>query len=65
MAHIGHPILGDIVYGRKKPELGMSSQCLHAQNLCFTHPTTGEHIELCADLPDYFIEIIRKLDAKS
>ena len=62
MAHIGHPILGDVIYGRKKPELGMSSQCLHARTLCFTHPTTGERVELSADLPDYFIEVLSKLE---
>jgi len=62
LAYIGHPVLGDIVYGRKKPELGMSSQCLHARKLCFIHPSTGESIELVADLPDYFIDVITKLE---
>jgi len=64
MAHIGHPVLGDIIYGRKKPELGMSSQCLHAWKLCFIHPSTGESIELCAELPDYFTDIIDKLEKR-
>ena len=64
MAHIGHPVLGDIIYGRKKPELGMSSQCLHAWKLCFIHPSTGEQIELCAELPDYFTDIIDKLEKR-
>jgi len=62
MAYIGHPVLGDSVYGRKKPELGMSSQCLHAKKLCFLHPSTGERIDLCADLPDYFTDILVKLE---
>jgi len=62
MAYIGYPILGDVVYGRKKPELGMSSQCLHARKLCFTHPSTSERIELTSDLPEYFSEVITKLE---
>jgi len=62
MAFIGHPLLGDAVYGRKKPELGMSSQCLHASKLCFSHPSTNEHIILCAGLPDYFTDVLFKLD---
>jgi len=62
MAYIGYPVLGDVVYGRKKPELGMSSQCLHASKLCFIHPTTKESIELHADLPDYFTDVLKKLE---
>ena len=62
MAHIGHPVLGDMVYGKKKPELGMSSQCLHARRLNFVHPSTGESIELQADLPDYFVQVLAKLE---
>jgi len=65
MAHIGHPVLGDVIYGRKKPELGMKSQCLHAWKLCFLHPSTGQHIELCADLPDYFCDVLKKLEKKN
>jgi 23S rRNA pseudouridine1911/1915/1917 synthase len=62
MAHIGNPILGDIVYGRKKADLGMQSQCLHAKMLCFIHPSTGEEIVISSDLPDYFIEVLKKLE---
>ena len=61
MAHIGHPILGDMVYGRKKPELGLSSQCLHAGALCFTHPRTGLPVMVFAPMPQYFEEVIEKL----
>ena len=61
MAHIGHPIVGDTVYGHKKPELGMSSQCLHARMLCFIHPSTNVFVELSADLPDYFTQVLTKL----
>ena len=62
MAHIGHPILGDLVYGRKKPELGQSSQCLHAGQLCFRHPKDGRPVLVFADLPEYFKEVIEKLE---
>ncbi len=61
MAYIGHPILGDMVYGRKKPELGLSSQCLHAGALCFTHPRTGRPVMVFAPMPPYFEEVIAKL----
>jgi len=61
LAHLGNPILGDVVYGRKKPELGMSSQCLHAYKLCFLHPSTDKPVELIADLPGYFTEVLDKL----
>jgi 23S rRNA pseudouridine1911/1915/1917 synthase len=62
LSYIGFPILGDTVYGRKKPELGMNGQCLHAKKLRFLHPATKESVELCADLPDYFVEVLRKIN---
>ncbi|MCL2819652.1 MAG: RluA family pseudouridine synthase [Oscillospiraceae bacterium] len=65
MAFIGHPILGDTVYGRKKPELGMSSQCLHAWKLQFIHPSTGNNIELFAELPHYFTDILEELEKRA
>ncbi|MBQ3262019.1 MAG: RluA family pseudouridine synthase [Oscillospiraceae bacterium] len=61
MAHIGHPLLGDLVYGRKKPEKGLEGQCLHARSLRFVHPRTGETVEVTSDLPDYFKEVLAKL----
>ncbi len=61
MAHIGHPILGDTVYGRKKPELGQDSQCLHAGTLCFAHPRDGHLVIVHADLPEYFQQVLEKL----
>ena len=61
MAYIGHPILGDTVYGHKKPELGQDSQCLHAKELTFVHPRTGEPVTVSCPLPDYFLGILRKL----
>ena len=62
MAHIGHPILGDLVYGRKKPELGQDSQCLHAGALCFQHPRDGRPVMVFAELPQYFKDVITKLE---
>ena len=62
MAHIGHPILGDTVYGHKKPELGQDSQCLHAGLLCFRHPRDGRPVLVSADLPEYFKQVLEKLE---
>ena len=62
MAHIGHPILGDVVYGRKKPELGQDSQCLHAGALCFRHPRDGHPVMVFAELPQYFKDVLAKLE---
>ena len=61
MAHIGHPLLGDTVYGHKKPELGQDSQCLHAFSLCFRHPRDGRPVMVFAPLPKYFEEVLDKL----
>ena len=61
MAHIGHPILGDTVYGHKKAELGLSSQCLHAGALCFRHPRDGRPVMVFAPLPEYFEQVLAKL----
>ena len=62
MAHIGHPILGDTVYGHKKAELGQDSQCLHAGQLCFRHPRDGRPTLVFAPLPEYFQKVIEKLE---
>ena len=61
MAYIGHPILGDTVYGHKRAELGQSSQCLHAGLLCFRHPRDGRPVIVSAPLPEYFTEVLDKL----
>lgn len=61
MAYIGHPILGDTVYGHKKPELGQDSQCLHAGELCFRHPRDGRPVMIFAQLPKYFQDVLEKL----
>ena len=65
MAHIGHPILGDTVYGHKKPELGQDSQVLHAGILCFTHPRDGRPVIVAAPLPEYFREVLEKLKKRN
>ena len=62
MAYIGHPILGDTVYGHKKAELGQSSQCLHAGVLCFAHPRDGHPVMVFAELPEYFKDVLNKLE---
>ena len=61
MAHVGHPVLGDLVYGHKKPEKGLAGQCLHAKELKFIHPRTGEQIALKTELPSYFKEVLQRL----
>ena len=54
MAHIGHPVAGDDVYGPKKVITSLSGQCLHAKKVGFIHPRTKEYMEFETDLPDYF-----------
>ena len=61
MAHIGHPLLGDFTYGAPSPEKGLTGQCLHARELKFIHPRTGEPVHLTTDLPEYFIEVLSRL----
>ena len=62
MAHTGHPVVGDPVYGNlKKSELGQSAQVLHARQLIFRHPRTEELVTVQCELPDYFMEVLRKL----
>lgn len=65
MAHIGHPILGDTVYGNKKAVPGLTGQCLHAVGLRFIHPRTHEAVELHCDLPEEFQTQLYKLQHKN
>ncbi len=60
MAHIGHPLLGDEVYGRGE-EKGLRGQCLHARELRFVHPRSGERICLSTELPEYFKAVLARL----
>ncbi len=62
MAYIGHPILGDMVYGHKKAELGQTSQVLHAGQLCFRHPKDGRPVMVFSPLPAYFQQVLEKLE---
>lgn len=64
LAWQNHPILGDTVYGHKKAELGMDSQCLHAKELTFLHPRAGERVTVSCDLPDYFMRVLTQLQKK-
>ena len=63
MAYIGHPILGDTVYGNKRAVPGLQGQCLHAVGLRFRHPRTGGLVELTCPLPEEFEARLRKLRA--
>ncbi len=61
MAHINHPLLGDVVYGPKKKTLGVETQMLHAKVLGFHHPRTGEYLEFESPLPEEFAAVLKKL----
>lgn len=61
MAYIGHPLLGDMVYGKKRAEKGLEGQCLHARSLRFIHPRTNAPCELTSELPDYFKDVLSRL----
>ncbi len=64
MASLGHPILGDTVYGHKKPELGQNTQCLHAKELTFRHPRTDEPVTVTCPLPEEFERVLQVLEHK-
>ncbi|MBQ9673765.1 MAG: RluA family pseudouridine synthase [Ruminococcus sp.] len=61
MAHIGHPVAGDDVYGPKKVIKSLNGQCLHAKVIGFIHPRTGEYIEFNSDLPPYFTKFLNRI----
>lgn len=62
MASIGHPLLGDAVYGSaKKQPYQLQGQCLHAMVLGFHHPSTGQYVEFQAPLPEYFTHLLQNL----
>ena len=63
MAHIGHPLLGDEVYGRGA-EKGLAGQCLHARELKFIHPRTLESVHLATELPAYFTDVLSRLGSE-
>lgn len=61
MAHLGHPLLGDEVYGPKACPFRLQGQTLHAKILGFCHPSTGEYVETDAPLPEYFLKLLKIL----
>ena len=61
MAHIGHPVTGDAVYGKAKNPFGLEGQCLFARFISFTHPVTGETLAFEAPYPEYFAKTLEKL----
>lgn len=61
MAHLGHAVAGDMVYGNDKKSAYLNGQCLHAIKIGFVHPITQEYLEFTSELPDYFTEFIGKL----
>ncbi len=63
MEKIGHPLLGDMVYGKKCAAKGLEGQCLHARELRFIHPRTEENVHLVTELPEYFKTVLSKLGA--
>lgn len=62
MSYIGHPVVGDTTYSNGKNEFGIEGQMLHAKYLEFKHPITGETLKLEAPLPQYFENVLKKLD---
>ena len=61
-ASMGHPVAGDTVYGDAKHTHGLQGQCLHARKIGFVHPSTGEYMEFTSDLPEYFVDFLRKIN---
>lgn len=65
LSHIGYPIIGDYIYSNGKNEFGVVGQCLHAKCLEFKHPVTGKEMKLEAPLPDYFEDILKKMNERA
>jgi len=61
MASLGHPLVGDPIYGFKKQKFNLKGQMLHAKSLAFVHPKTHKYVEFESDLPEYFTRILSKL----
>lgn len=61
MASIGHPLVGDLVYGYKRQKFNIEGQALHAKVLGFIHPRTKKYIEFTSELPEYFKDLLEKL----
>lgn len=63
MKHVGHPVVGDDVYGRVSNKFGLEGQLLHSKILGFIHPSTGEYMEFDSELPDYFKNVLNIIGA--
>ncbi len=61
LSSIGHPLLGDGLYGARSPDKGLEGQCLHARKLKFIHPRTNEQVIIETELPDYFLSVLSRL----
>lgn len=59
--HLGHPIVGDTVYGYKNQKFKLNGQLLHAKKLSFIHPTTNKEVSFEAEIPDYFRQVLNKI----
>lgn len=65
MAYLGHPLAGDPVYGPKNDPERLGGQCLHARELTFVHPTTGQTVHLTCPLPDWFSDFLNRLEKRA
>ncbi|MBE7038106.1 MAG: RluA family pseudouridine synthase [Ruminococcaceae bacterium] len=65
LKYIGHPVLGDPLYGPKKNEFNLTGQILHAKTLGFVHPQTGDYMEFDSEIPDYFNNILNSIKEKN
>ena len=61
MTSIGHPLLGDEIYGKRSCKWKLQGQCLHAMTIGFVHPAKNEYMEFIAPLPDYFTHLLQIL----
>lgn len=61
MAHLGHPVAGDLVYGNDKRSAELNGQCLHAIKIGFVHPIKNEYMEFSSNLPEYFENFLNKI----
>lgn len=62
MAHLGHPVVGDPVYGKGRNPMGLLGQCLHSKCIEFVHPRSGKAMHLESDLPNYFKDVLKRID---
>ena len=59
--YLGHPVVGDKTYGYAKQKFALNGQLLHAEQITFRHPASGEQVSFTAPLPDYFTDVLKKL----